>query len=128
MAMLGFARKMVAGEAIDIYNHGDLRRDFTYIDDIVNGFALACRTPLGYEVINLGNGQPVELLTYVQLLEEALGVAATKNMLPMQPGDVYETYAETTKAAERLGFRAQTSIEDGIVAFAQWFREYYQLR
>ncbi len=121
MAMLKFAQKMTAGEAIDIYNNGDLRRDFTYVDDIVDGFVKAVETPLGYEVINLGNGSPVELMSFVQLLEKELGVKAQKNMLPMQQGDVFETYADTSKAKELLGFEAKTSLEKGIQAFTNWY-------
>ena len=120
MAMLKFAQKIDAGETIDIYNNGNLRRDFTYIDDIMGGFTLALGTSLGYEVINPGNGWPVELLHSVALLEKALGKTAKKNMLPMQQGEVFETYADTTKAKELLGFQAQTSLEEGIQNFTNW--------
>lgn len=127
MAMLKFAKKIVAGEQIDIYNKGNLRRDFTYIDDIVAGFQAAVETPLGYEIYNLGCGEPVELLSYVELLEKALGKKAEKNLLPMQSGDVYETYADTTKASEKLGFKAKVSIEEGINKFSEWFNDYYNV-
>tara|TARA_B100000745_G_C20151001_1_gene394624 strand:- start:83 stop:1054 length:972 start_codon:yes stop_codon:yes gene_type:complete len=127
MAMLKFAQKMTAGEAIDIYNNGDMRRDFTYIDDIVEGFVRAVHKPLGYEVVNLGNGHPVELMRFVALLEKSLGVSAQKNMLPMQQGDVYQTYADTSKAKELLGFEARTSFEEGIEVFARWFKDYYKV-
>ena len=127
MAMLKFAQKMTAGESIDVYNNGDMRRDFTYIDDIVEGFTLAVHKPLGYEVVNLGNGRPVELLHFVELLEKSLGVSAQKNMLPMQQGDVYETYADTSKAKELLGFQAKTSFEEGIEVFARWYKDYYKV-
>lgn len=126
MAMLKFAQKIAKGEPIDIYNNGDMRRDFTYIDDIVEGFAHAVERPLGYEVINLGNGQPVNLLAFVEMLEKSLGMQAKKNMLPMQQGDVFETYADTTKAKEKLGFSASTPFEEGIDNFAQWFKEYFK--
>lgn len=126
MAMLKFAQRIVAGEAIDIYNHGELRRDFTYIDDIVDGFARAIETPLGYEIINLGNGHPVELLRFIALLETALGSTATKRMLPMQQGDVFETFADTRKAQTLLGFTANVSFEEGVTRFVDWFREYYE--
>lgn len=125
MAMLKFAQKMTAGDVIDIYNNGDMRRDFTYIDDIVDGFIKAVEMPLGYAVLNLGNGSPVELLSFVQLLEKELGIEAEKNMLPMQQGDVYETYADTRKAKELLGFEANTSFEEGVRAFVQWYKNYY---
>lgn len=124
MAMLKFADKIMKGEPIDIYNRGDLRRDFTYIDDIVEGFTLALNKSLGYEVVNLGNGRPVELLQFVELLEKSLGKTAEKNLLPMQQGDVYETYADTSKAKELLGFQARTSFEEGIKAFADWYKSY----
>jgi UDP-glucuronate 4-epimerase len=126
MAMLGFAQKMLAGTPIEIYNNGDLRRDFTYIDDIVTGFVKAVNTPLGYAIINLGNGRPVALMTFIELLEKALGVVAQKEFLPMQQGDVYETYAETTKARESLGFVAQTDFPVGVEKFVQWYRQYYK--
>ena len=126
MAMLKFAHKIIAGEPIDIYNHGDLRRDFTYIDDIVEGFTLALNKPLEYEVINLGNGSPVELLHFVELLEKALGKTAEKNMLPMQQGDVYETYADTSKAKELLDFQAKTNFEAGVHKFVDWYQSYYK--
>lgn len=126
MAMLKFAHKMSAGEPIDIYNNGDMRRDFTYIDDIVEGFVQAVHKPLGYEIVNLGNGRPVALLQFVELLEKSLGTSVQKNMLPMQQGDVYETYADTSKAKELLGFNAQTSFEEGVELFVQWYKEYYK--
>jgi UDP-glucuronate 4-epimerase len=125
MAMLGFAQKMLTGTQIDIYNQGDLRRDFTYIDDIVAGFVKAVDTPLGYSVINLGNGRPVELMRFVELLEKELEVDANKNFLPMQQGDVYETYAETTKAKELLGFESQIDFPEGIHEFVNWYKKYY---
>lgn len=127
MAMLKFAQKMVAGEAIDIYNHGDLRRDFTYIDDIVDGFVKAVEKPLGYEIVNLGCGKPVTLTQFVSELEDALGVTAKKNMLPMQQGDVYETYADIQKAKELLGFVPQTNFTKGVETFAKWFVDYYNV-
>ena len=126
MAMLKFAQKMTAGEAIEIYNNGDLQRDFTYIDDIVEGFALAINTPLGFEVLNIGNGAPVELMDFVVLLEKELGVVAKKNMLPMQQGDVFHTYADTSRAKEMLGFEAKINFEEGVQRFVEWYKEYYK--
>lgn len=125
MAMLKFAHRIMAGEPIEVYNHGDLRRDFTHISDIVAGFTRAVEWPLGYEIINLGRGESVELLRYIELLETALGKEAQKELLPMQPGDVYETFADTSKARELLGFSAQMSIEDGVATFADWYMSYY---
>ena len=125
MAMLKFAEKMAKGEPIDIYNHGNMKRDFTYIDDIVEGFVSAVEKPLGYEVINLGNGSPVKLLDFVEELEKQLGVSAEKNMMPMQQGDVFETYADITKAQQLLGYEPKTSFRDGVAVFARWFKDYY---
>jgi len=125
MAMLGFSQKMMAGEAIDIYNEGNLRRDFTHVEDIVSGFVKAVQTPLGYEIINLGNGAPVELRHFISLLEKELGVVAKKNLLPMQQGDVFETYADTTKAKLLLNFEANIDFERGIKSFVQWYLAYY---
>jgi len=108
-----------------VHNHGNLRRDFTYIDDIVDGFVRAVNQPLGYEVINLGNNSPVVLLDFIELLEGALGIEAKKNYLPMQQGDVYETYANIEKAKRLLGFAPQTEFRTGIHHFTEWFRTYF---
>lgn len=124
MAMLKFAEAIESGTAIDVYNRGDLKRDFTYIDDIVDGFVLAVDQPLGFEIINLGRGKPTELLRYIELLETSLGKKAEKNLLPMQAGDVYETYADTKKAKDLLGFEAKMDIEIGVQKFADWFLNY----
>jgi len=124
MAMLKFATNMVKGEPIDIYNNGDLRRDFTYIGDIVEGFVLAIQKPLGFEILNLGNGAPIQLLDFVGVMEEQLGVKAKKNLLPMQLGDVYETYADTSKAKRTLGFEAKTDFNVGVKRFVDWFKHY----
>lgn len=126
MAMLKFAERMQKGEPIDIYNEGDLKRDFTYIDDIVEGFVLALQKPFAYEIFNLGNGKPVVLNDFVSVLESALGVEAKKNLLPMQLGDVYETYASTEKAKVMLGFEAKTNFVDGIQKFVDWYKSYRQ--
>ncbi|MDA8597025.1 SDR family NAD(P)-dependent oxidoreductase [Candidatus Pacebacteria bacterium] len=125
MALFKFTKAMLAGEPIDIYNHGDMKRDFTYIDDIVSGFVAAVERPLGYEVINLGHGQPTSLLEFIAVLETELGVTAEKNLLPMQLGDVSETFAKTDKAKELLGFAPQTSVEAGVQAFVAWYRSYH---
>lgn len=124
MAPMLFTEKILAGEPIDVFNNGDMRRDFTYIDDIVDGFARATTRSFPYEIINLGNGSPVELLTFIETLEEVLGETAEKNLLPMQPGDVPQTYADTEKAKELLGFEAKTDIRDGLKQFVKWYREY----
>jgi len=128
MAMLKFAQKITAGEPIDIFNNGDLRRDFTHVDDIVDGFVRAIRKPLGFEILNIGNGSPVELIRFVEILEKELGTEAKKNMLPMQQGDVYETYADTSKAEELLGFQAKIDFESGIKSFVSWYKDYYKVK
>ena len=126
MAMLKFAHLMKEGKPIDIYNNGQMRRDFTYIDDIVAGFVLAIQKPFAYEIINLGNSSPVELEVFISLLEKNLNVVATKNMMPMQAGDVHQTYADITKARELLGFEPKTSVEEGIAHFAEWYKSFYK--
>jgi len=126
MALLKFTELMGKGEEIDVYNEGKLRRDWTYIDDIVDGFIKAIDKPQGYQIINLGNGNPTELLDFINILETELGVVAKKNFKPMQAGDVFETYADVSKAKELLGFEAKTSIEEGIKKFVSWYRDYHK--
>ncbi len=125
MALYTFTRKILAGEPIDVYNHGNMERDFTYIDDITEGVVAAIDRPLGCEVINLGNHRAVRLERFIRVLEEALGVEAQKNYLPMQPGDVPRTYADVTRARELLGWAPTTPIEEGIPRFVAWYRDYY---
>lgn len=126
MALFKFTNAMQKGEPIDVYNNGEHRRDFTYIDDIVAGFVAALERPLpGYEIINLGNGAPVELMSFIEVLEKELGIQAQKNMLPMQEGDVKETYADITKARELLGYAPETKVEKGIHEFVVWYRGFY---
>jgi UDP-glucuronate 4-epimerase len=126
MALFKFTDAMLQGEAIDVYNNGQHRRDFTYIDDIVSGFVLAIEKALpGYEIINLGNGHPVELMEFIAVLEKELGVPAQKNFLPMQEGDVLETFADITKARTLLGFVPQTDVEVGVGQFSKWYRSFY---
>lgn len=125
MMMLKFALKIDADESIPVYNDGNLRRDFTYIDDIVNGFVLSVEKPLGCEIMNLGRGSPVQLLDIISTIEHSLQKQTQHELLPMQVGDVYETYADTTKAKDLIGFEAKVTLEDGVTNFAAWFKEYY---
>ncbi|AUX72859.1 NAD-dependent epimerase [Erwinia pyrifoliae] len=143
MALFKFTRAMIAGEKIDVYNHGQMRRDFTYIDDIVESiFRLQDVTPQAdkdwtveagspatssapYRVYNIGNSQPVTLMTYIEALESALGTVADKNMLPMQAGDVVETSADTRALYEVIGFKPQTSVEEGVARFVSWYKGFY---
>ncbi|SHI21043.1 NAD-dependent epimerase [Ferrimonas marina] len=141
MAYFKFARKMLAGETIEVFNHGDLSRDFTYIDDIVEGVVRVmdaipaadpqrrCDQPnhssAPYALFNIGNHQPVGLMTFIETLEQALGVKAKLELLPMQPGDVYTTYADTEQLQQAVGFSPDTSLAEGLGRFAQWYRSYY---
>ncbi|HSH68553.1 MAG TPA: NAD-dependent epimerase [Deferrisomatales bacterium] len=127
MALYGFTRKILAGEPIDVYNHGDMERDFTYIDDIVAGVVAAIDTPLGCEVLNLGNSRAENLEHFIEVLATALGVAPQKNYLPMQPGDVPRTFADGEKTRGLLGWAPTTSIETGIPRFVEWYREYHSV-
>lgn len=143
MAMFKFANLIVAGKEIDIYNNGDMMRDFTYIDDIVEGIIRVQDTiptvqadwtveqgspatsSAPYRVFNIGHGSPVKLMDYVEALEQALGIEAKKNFMPMQPGDVYATYADTEDLFEAVGYKPKVKIEQGAKAFADWYKRYY---
>lgn len=138
MAYFGFTNKMVKGETIQIFNNGDMYRDFTYIDDIIEGVIkiMPCaptETEDGakYKIYNIGNNQPESLMYFVETLEKCLmksGVItepAKKEFLPMQPGDVYQTYADVTELERDFGFKPATSLEDGLQKFADWYKEYY---
>jgi UDP-glucuronate 4-epimerase len=126
MAYFKFAKKIIAGEEIDVYNFGKHQRDFTYVDDIVDGVISALDHTFGYEIFNLGNSKTVELMHMISLVEKELGIKAKLNMLPMQAGDVEKTHAEIAKATKMLGFNPQTSIEEGIHYFIEWYKEYYK--
>ena len=126
MAPWLFADAMLSGRPIKVFNHGKMRRDFTYVDDIVTG-VVACveSTALGpEELFNIGNNTPVELLHFIDVLAGALGVEPKMEMLPMQPGDVPATYADISRIQSKLGYAPTTPIETGVPAFARWFREY----
>ena len=132
MAYFKFAKKIMKGEPIQIYNNGDMRRDFTYIDDIVTGIEnILCNPPAAddnnalYKIYNIGNNQPEKLMDYIAALEKCLGKEAQKEFLPMQPGDVYETYADVSDLMNDFDFKPSTSIEEGLSRFAKWFLEYY---
>ena len=134
MAYFKFAKKIVAGETIQVYNHGDMLRDFTYIDDIVKGISnILCNPPaknekgIAYKVYNIGNHQPVQLVEFISILEQCLGMEAKKEYLPMQPGDVYQTYADVTDLMNDYGFKPDTPLKDGLTEFVKWFKEYYNL-
>lgn len=144
MSLFAFTRKILAGEPIDVYNMGRHSRDFTFIDDIVEGVVRTLDHTAGpsaafnshrptphisdapYRVYNIGNNQPVELLYFIDCLEKALGRTATRNLLPLQPGDVERTFADVDSLSAAVGFRPKTPIEDGIARFVAWYRDFYR--
>jgi UDP-glucuronate 4-epimerase len=143
MALFKFTDKILKGEPIDVYNYGNHRRDFTYIDDIIEGVVRVMgRVPEGndswsgdtpdpatskapWRVYNIGNNRPVELMRYIEVIEECLGKKAEKNLLPMQPGDVPDTYADVDALVEEVDYRPDTPIEEGVKRFVDWYREFY---
>jgi UDP-glucuronate 4-epimerase len=127
MALFLFTNAILGGRPIDIYNFGRMKRDFTYIDDAVDGTISALNKPFKYEIFNLGNSKTVGLMELIGIIEEELKVEAKKNFLPLQPGDVPETYADIEKATRLLGFRPKTSIREGVKQFIAWYRHYYNI-
>ncbi len=127
MAMFKFTDRIVEGEPIDVYNYGDMKRDFTYIEDIVEGVVSSLEKDFDYEIFNLGNNTPVELMEFIEILEETIGIKADKNMLPMQAGDMKVTYADISRSKEKLGFKPKTDLEDGVERFVEWYKDYYKV-
>jgi len=125
MAPIKFAKKIMAGESIPVYNHGDHSRDFTYIDDIVTGTLLALDNPAPYRIYNIGFGQPTQLLDFITLLENALGKKAILDMQPKQPGDVDNTWCDISGLKKDFNYQPTISLEVGIKHFAKWFLDYY---
>jgi len=143
MALFLFAKAIMAGKPIDVFNYGHHKRDFTYIDDIVAGVIAATDTvarpdpdwngdhpdpgtsKAPYRLYNIGNSRPVDLMKYIGLLEEYLGRVAEKNMLPLQPGDVPDTWADVEDLARDVGYRPSTPVEEGVKKFVDWYLEYY---
>ncbi len=146
MALFKFTRAILAREPIDLYNQGNMQRDFTYVDDIVEGvIRVLDRVPAAdaawnpdrpdpgassapYRIYNIGNHNPVELNRFVEAIERALDLKAERRFLPMQPGDVPATYADVADLERDTGFKPATSIEDGISRFVAWYKDYYQVR
>lgn len=144
MAVFKFTRAILEGRSIDVYNHGKMQRDFTYIDDVVEGVVrvlddvarpnpawsgglpdpASSRAP--YRLYNIGNHKPVELMRLIEVLEKCLGRKAEKNLLPMQPGDVPATCADVDDLMQNVGFRPDTPIEEGVARFVHWYRSYYK--
>lgn len=125
MSPMLFARAIMEGKPIQVFNHGDMQRDFTYVDDIVEGTLRVLDRPTRFAVYNIGNHQPVALLDYIRALETALGRKAKLEMKPMQPGDVKATYADIAALKEAVGFAPSTPLAMGLARFAAWFRQYY---
>jgi UDP-glucuronate 4-epimerase len=132
MAYFSFTKAILEGKPINVFNNGDLARDFTYIDDIVSGVMSALdQVPKSNEapvmLYNIGNNSPVQLLDFIATIEKATGMVAIKNMLPMQPGDVSQTYANIDAISRDLGFKPKTDIQVGIRSFVAWYRDYYSI-
>lgn len=127
MALFLFTDAILNDRPINVYNYGRMKRDFTYIDDVVAGTIAALEKPFAYEVFNLGNSDPIELMDFIAIIEEELGREAQKNMMPLQPGDVLETSADIGKSKDMLGFSPKTPIREGIKRFLTWYREYYKV-
>lgn len=143
MALFLFAKSILQGLPIDVFNHGEMVRDFTYVDDIVEGVLRtldksattnpeydqespdAATSNAPYRIFNIGNNQPIRLMDYVAALESALGKRATKRLLPMQPGDVQATYADTVLLNQWVSFKPSTSVTEGVARFVEWFLAYY---
>ncbi|MGE8203143.1 NAD-dependent epimerase [Heyndrickxia sp. NPDC080065] len=133
MAYFTFSNAIINQQPIQVYNYGNMKRDFTYIDDVIESiFRLIkkgphTKTPTPYKIYNIGNHQPVQLHYFIQILEEQLGKEAIKKFLPMQPGDVPETFADIEELVKDINYRPTTKIEDGLNKFSEWFKEYYNI-
>ncbi len=128
MALFKFTKAMLSGESIELYNSGDMKRDFTYVEDIVEGFMRALDVrPQGFEIFNLGTGSPVHLREFVRIIEREIGKKANVIEKPLQPGDVLETYADISKARRTLGFEPRVRVEEGVKNFVRWYREYHKV-
>ncbi|AML58371.1 dTDP-glucose 4,6-dehydratase 2 [Serratia rubidaea] len=146
MALFKFTKAILAGDSIDVYNHGEMHRDFTYIDDIAEAIVRLqdiipqpnpewsveqgspATSSAPYHVYNIGNSSPVKLMEYISALENALGITAQKNMLPMQPGDVLDTSADTRELYSTIGFKPATSVDEGVKRFVDWYKAFYHVQ
>jgi len=145
MAYFSFTKAILSGQPIDVFNYGKMKRDFTYIDDIIEGVVRVIDTTpqsnpnwvsdipdpgssrAPYKIYNIGNNSPVELMHFIEVIEQCLGIKAKKNMLPLQPGDVTITYADVDDLIQDVNFKPDTPIEVGVRQFVKWYREYYQV-
>jgi UDP-glucuronate 4-epimerase len=146
MALQKFTRAIISGKSIQVFNYGKHRRDFTYIDDIVEGIIRVLEKPASpnkkwnsdmpdpasssapYRIYNIGNNNPVKLLDYIEALELSIGKIADKEMLPIQPGDVEDTYADVDDLVEEFSYKPQTTVKDGVESFVKWYKEYNKIR
>ncbi len=145
MALFKFTKAILEGNPIDVYNNGNMERDFTYIDDIVSGIEKVTLTApkpnelwsgkdpepssslAPYKIYNIGNSSPVNLMDFIQAIEESLGKEANKNFMPLQPGDVPRTWADVSNLRNDLGYQPSTPVEEGVKRFVKWYREYYKV-
>ena len=127
MAYYLFTKAIIERTPVEIYNYGKMKRDFTYIDDIIQGLVASIDLGAYCEIFNLGTHQSIELLRFVEILEQEIGIEAIKTYLPMQSGDVIETYADIEHSKEKLNFIPQISIEEGLSRFVAWYKEYYSI-
>jgi len=145
MALFKFTKAIINGDSIDVYNNGDMRRDFTYIDDIVEGIirvqdiippgnkdwqvetGSAAQSTAPYQLYNIGNGNPVKLTEFIESLEDSIGIKAKQNLMPMQPGDVYQTYADVDDLFNATGYKPAMSVRQGVDNFVNWYRDFYQV-
>lgn len=146
MALFLFTKKILAGEPIDVFNYGNHKRDFTYVYDIVEGVIRvldkipesdpnwsgdnpdSATSASPYRLYNIGNNNPVDLMHYIEVLEDCLGKKAEKNMLPLQPGDVPNTYADVSDLIDAVGYKPETSVKEGIARFVEWYKTYYKIQ
>lgn len=146
MALFKFTKAIYEGREIDVYNHGDMQRDFTYVDDIVEGIIRIqdvipeandswsvekgnpATSSAPYRVYNIGNGNPIKLTDFIDALETSIGIKAKKNLLPMQPGDVYQTFADVDDLFDVTGYKPNMGIEKGVDNFVQWYKSHYKVK
>ena len=144
MALFKFVRNILEDKPIEVYNYGNMKRDFTYVEDIVEGVCRVLEKPAAinrqwssdkpeadsssapYRIYNIGNGKPVALMDFIHTIENVLGKKAELKMLPMQPGDVYETCADTTALQKEFGYKPVVDVSEGVRRFIDWYREYYK--
>jgi UDP-glucuronate 4-epimerase len=129
MAPFLFTRAILKNEPINVFNNGKMERDFTYIDDISEGVIRVIDNPASdktpYKIYNIGNNTPIKLMDFIEILEQKIGKKAQKNLMDMQPGDVYSTYADTSELINDLGYKPKTPLKEGISKFIDWYREFY---